>query len=87
MADENQQLVTLAEFLKRNPVLSASTVRRWIRSGKLAHCQPSGKRTKLLIPIDALTRMEVPAQKENAEQVPSRPIRERISGPSPDWLD
>ena len=87
MADETQQLVTLAEFLKRNPVLSESTVRRWIRSGRLAHCQPGGKRTKLLIPIDALTRMEVSAQEESIEQAPSRPIRERISGPSPDWLD
>ena len=86
MAIENQQFVTLAEFLKLNPALSASTVRRWIRAGKLAHCQPGGPRTKLLIPTDALNRIQLSAQAEKAASDPGCPIRENISGPKPNWL-
>ena len=59
MPENNQsQYVTLKQFLARHPNLNESTVRRWVRSGRLPHCQPGGPKTLILVPEDALQRME-----------------------------
>jgi hypothetical protein len=56
-AEPNSDYLTLKQFLVGCP-LSESTVRRWIRSGKLASIQPGGKNTSILVRSDALSRIE-----------------------------
>ena len=69
---------------------SVSTVRREIRAGNLPFRQ-NGPRKKIKIPVEALNvRSEVsfatPGEQINkSEQIQGSP--EKISGPSPTWLD
>jgi len=80
---------TVAEFAKISGD-SVSTVRREIRAGNLPFRQ-SGPHKKIKIPVEALNvRSEVGSatpgeQISKAEQIQDSP--EKISGPSPTWLD
>jgi len=69
--------------------LSASTVRRWIKRGVLPHAQPGGKRSRVLIPADALDRLShaevvspTPTVQPLIEVQPPAPQRR---GPTPRW--
>ncbi len=51
--------LTVKEFIRRCP-LSESTIRRRIECGDIPSIQPGGKNTKILVPADALSRLERP---------------------------
>lgn len=75
--------------------LSLATVHRYLRSNKLPHLQPGGRRGRILIPVDALEMASsaapetpsdgpITAPEEPAHiQQPETPAR--LSGPRPRW--
>ena len=85
----HKQFLTVAEYASLTGD-SVSTVRREIRAGNLPFRQ-SGPRKKIKIPVEALSvRSEVSSatpgeQIKKDEQIQDSP--EKISGPSPAWLD
>jgi excisionase family DNA binding protein len=69
--------------------LSDSTIRRWINSGVLAHAQPAGKHSRILIPADAFDRLSrtedlapAPMAKTPIEAPQPKPQRR---GTTPKW--
>jgi hypothetical protein len=48
----------LKEFLARNPSVKRRTFTRWMKRGLVDFCQPGGPNTLILVPEDALQRME-----------------------------
>ena len=71
------------DFLAQNPALSDSTVRRRIKAGELAHIQPGGPNTEILIPVDALQRLEKNRAVKEVEFAPNSSTK--IPGPAPRW--
>jgi excisionase family DNA binding protein len=76
--------------------LSESTVRRLVETGGIPSCQPGGKRTRILIPRNALSSPTPPPQTESTTTCAAgkligverrepnrRPLRH---GPTPKWL-
>ena len=49
----------LKEFLERNPCVNQRTFTRWKRHGLIDCLQPGGPNTQILVPEDALRRMEI----------------------------
>lgn len=79
------QLLTLKEFSFATR-LSAATIHRLIKAGKLPCIQPSGKGGKLLFPINALDLVSTPSTTvTNVPAIDQRVHGERLSGPSPKW--
>lgn len=48
----------LKEFLARNPSVQPRTFSRWKKKGLIDFIQPAGPKTQILVPEDALVRME-----------------------------
>jgi excisionase family DNA binding protein len=68
--------------------LSESTVRRRIKDGSLPVCQPGGRKSRLLIPRDALARPVEP-RAAAAPPPPTRPPGPdppSLAGPRPGWV-
>jgi excisionase family DNA binding protein len=75
--------------------LSDSTVRRYVKAGKLPHNQPGGRRCRILIPLSALSHsgsgsasvdLADPTISEAASNQPEQPENlERLPGPKPRW--
>ena len=92
MPENNQsQYVTLKQFLALHPNLNESTVRRWVRSGRLPHCQPGGPKTLILVPEDALQRMEQSGKQHSqtaSARNDSKPIPDSEQKPvrRPKWM-
>lgn len=77
--------LTLKEFVSRHPV-SESTVRRWIKSGRLAHVQPGGPNTTVWIPADAVDRLQATAERSDPETGDvTQSSSACLSGPKPRW--
>lgn len=73
--------------------LSVSTVRRRIKDGTLLAFQPGGRKSRLLIPRDALVRpaeasSQLPASKEPAQTPHIAPpaTSPSLAGPPPGWM-
>ena len=49
--------------------LSKSTVDRYLKSGRLAKCQPGGRNCRILIPVTELSRLVDPAS-DSSEPLP-----------------
>jgi excisionase family DNA binding protein len=81
---QHREFVKLRDFAKLSPV-SESTIRRWVTAGKIEHIQPGNSGTTILIPLDALTRIEAVASTEGS--IPSLgPVAKRdIPGRLPQW--
>ncbi|MGZ0174752.1 MAG: hypothetical protein ACKVHE_35080, partial [Planctomycetales bacterium] len=62
---QHREFVKLRDFAKLSPV-SESTIRRWVTAGKIEHIQPGNSGTTILIPLDALTRIEAVASTEGS---------------------
>jgi excisionase family DNA binding protein len=64
--------------------LSISTVRRLLKAGRLPFIQPAGRRSRILIPRDALTqtRASPPVATPAGDRTP---IRQGLPGPAPRW--
>jgi excisionase family DNA binding protein len=72
---------------------SMSTVRRYLKQGKIAHEQPGGPRCRVFIPaaqplaahtvVNPSANVEAPACSESAATV--APVSERRHGPKPAW--
>jgi hypothetical protein len=92
----SQELVycSVEEFALRSG-LSVSTVRRYLKAGKLLHRQPGGPRGRILIPLSALetggseSLPEATIQTEQKGQTAQNPKTthslERLPGPMPRW--
>jgi excisionase family DNA binding protein len=83
---DGQECYCVKEFAKRNGI-SASTVRRLLRQGKLPYFQPGGNKHLILIPHDALVRSQpdFPALGEKQNQRSDNSGR-RLPGPMPRWM-
>ena len=75
--------------------LSKSTVRRYLKAGKLPHDQPGGPRCRILIPLSALPSSENEPASVDPESGPTEEAitaeaehpqtLERLPGPKPRW--
>jgi excisionase family DNA binding protein len=69
--------------------ISLSTLRRRVKEGKLQHCQPGGKRTRVIFPQDVVERL-MRTDDHNPEPTRESPPltggADRRSGPAPKWL-
>lgn len=84
--NQPRRFLPLKEFVASVPA-SMSTVRRWIKKGRLEHVQPDGPGTDIYIPDDAFERLVRKATEqisEQSSQAISQPSRRR-SGPRPQW--
>lgn len=83
-----KEFLSPAEFATRSG-LSESTVRRRVRDGTLPHRQPGGKRSRIVIPHDALVGPHQPtgATRPTADQINSHGQQKprSLSGPKPLW--
>jgi len=61
----------LKEFLARNPCVKPRTFTRWKKRGQIDFIQPGGPNTQILVPEDALERMER-RSKDNGQADSSR---------------
>ena len=86
----------LKEFLARNPCINRRTFTRWKKRGLIACIQPGGPNTGILVPEDALQRIERrdiqasqpdgnKANSAEAHKGSSAPAQQRLSGPMPRW--
>ena len=50
--------LTLKNFLRRNPAVNPRTFSRWKNQGLIDYLQPGGPNTQILVPEDALDRMQ-----------------------------
>jgi len=87
----------LKEFLARNKCVNPRTFTRWKKRGFIDFIQPGGPNTEILVPEDALERIEqrkVEASKSGRNQAEagkgssrsdSAPTAPRSSGPEPTW--
>jgi hypothetical protein len=86
MAEKAAELLTTKELSARSH-LSAATLHRLKRQGKLPYFQPSGPGGRLLFPADAIERC---AKAVDSEQfIPSGSIdesRRHLSGRRPAWM-
>ena len=53
------EYLKLKEFLKRNTCVNRRTFSRWKKQGLIDCLQPGGPNTQILVPEDALRRMEI----------------------------
>ena len=93
LAEIQAEFLSPKEFAPRHD-LSISTVRRYVKDGRIPADQPGGRRHRILIPIDALTQSgkasKTPSDATTdaaSREKPSVPreIHKR-SGPMPKWL-
>ena len=86
----------LKEFLARNPCINRRTFTRWKKRGLIDCIQPGGPNTGILVPEDALQRIERrdiqasqpdgnKANSAEAHKGSSAPEQQRLSGPMPNW--
>ena len=80
------QLLTLQEFCGVTR-LSPATVHRLTKAGKLTFYQPSGKGGKLLFPLNAIELAASAASAPSAQSEDRNAGSQRLSGPTPKWLD
>ncbi len=76
--------------------LSESTVRRYVKAGKLPHDQPGGPRCRILIPLSALPSTDNKSVAGDPETRPTAAMitdqakqpqtLERLPGPKPRWV-
>jgi predicted DNA-binding transcriptional regulator AlpA len=69
--------------------LSASSIWRYIRAGKLPFSQPGGRGHRVTIPEDAILAHTVKAATVSTAEVPSTtpfPASKHLSGPTPAWM-
>lgn len=57
------EYLELKEFLARNPCVKPRTFSRWKKRGLIDFIQPGGANTQILVPKDALRRMEIRRQR------------------------
>ena len=50
--------LTLKNFLRRNPAVNPRTFSRWKKQDLIDYLQPGGPNTQILVPEDALDRMQ-----------------------------
>ena len=97
-ADEKPVVyVKLKEFLARNKCVNPRTFTRWKKRGFIDFIQPGGPNTEILVPEDALERIErrkveasnseknVAEAEKDSSQSDSAPPAQRSSGPIPRW--
>ena len=72
------QYLTLKEFLARNSCVNPRTFSRWKKQGTIDYLQPGGPNTQILVPADALQRMEV--RRRSLEQ--SNSVGDELSQPN-----
>src|SRR4051794_8036102 len=92
--DQPKRYLSPQEF-SRLSGLSLATVHRYLRKGKLPHRQPGGRRTRILIPVDALEPRagDTPAQvtaeacaaPPPSPETPDVSTSTRLPGPRPQW--
>ncbi len=80
------QLLTLQEFCGVTR-LSPATIHRLIKAGKLRCYQPGGKGGKLLFSANAIDLTASPASAPSALSEDRNAGSQRLSGPTPKWLD
>ena len=79
-----REFVKLRDFAKLSPV-SESTIRRWVTAGKLEHIQPGNAGTTILIPLDALARIDAPASAQGTDLSIGSVAKNDIPGRLPKW--
>lgn len=79
-----REFVKLRDFAKLSPV-SESTIRRWVTAGKIEHIQPGNSGTTILIPLDALARIDAPASAQGTNLSLGAVPMNDIPGRLPKW--
>jgi excisionase family DNA binding protein len=82
-----RQWITVTELSTRVGV-SVSTLRRWVRGGRLPAIQPGGPRGKLLFPADVVERIAQALRLPDVADV-TQPHLDKVaplSGPRPNWM-
>ena len=99
LASPTAVFLSAHEFAARSG-LSLSTIRRYLKNGRLPGVQPGGSRCRVLIPSDALDSLCDPAGRSktltskasdsntvnNPTLPPSASLQSALSGPVPRWL-
>lgn len=83
--DTSPQLLTLQELIDRSR-LSAATIHRLKKLGKIPYLQPAGKGGRLLFPADAIERAACEAAKPASPVSSPAGSRPHLSGPPPAWM-
>lgn len=55
---KTRKFLKLKNFLNRNPAINPRTFSRWKKRGLIDYLQPGGPNTQILVPEDALDRMQ-----------------------------
>ena len=79
-----REFVKLRDFAKLSPV-SESTIRRWVTAGKIEHIQPGNSGTTILIPLDALARIDATASAQGTDLSIDSVPKNDIPGRLPKW--
>lgn len=79
-----REFVKLRDFAKLSPV-SESTIRRWVTAGKIEHIQPGNSGTTILIPLDALARIDAAASGQGRDLSIGAVPKNDIPGRLPKW--
>ena len=81
----------LNEFLERNPCVNRRTFTRWKRLGLIDCLQPGGPNTQILVPEDALRRMEICRERlEQSDEENDSQSRTSVSPKGvrrPNWMN
>ena len=92
MDTEEQQIeyLTLKKFLERNPCVNSRTFARWKQKGLIDCIQPGGPGTQILVPEDALARMELRRRHQSesncaGNESSSQPDQQSRRVRPPDW--
>ena len=82
--DSTTRFLELKVFLERNPCVKPRTFTRWKKRGLIDFIQPGGPHTQILVPENALERME--QRKHDSQEDPLEPSgSEKLSGRKPAW--
>lgn len=77
----------LKEFLARNPCVKPRTFTRWKKRGQIDFIQPGGPNTEILVPEDALVRIEQRKRKASQSGKPAEASKTKLKGVrQPNWM-
>ena len=86
--DSTTKYLEVNIFLERNPCVKPRTFARWKKRGLIDFIQPGGPNTQILVPEDALERMEQrrsgSAQSENDSQAMPNTTSKGVR--PPEWM-
>ena len=85
-ADDSKprKFLKLKNFLSRNPAVNPRTFSRWKKQGLIDYLQPGGPNTQILVPEDALERMQ--QRKRNSQEELDKPSGSpKLSGRKVAW--